>query len=36
MFDTKFPCGTQLTFGSLIFAVGENRELMMLLPGMAL
>jgi hypothetical protein len=33
MFDAKFPCGTQLTFGSLIFATGENGELKMLPPG---
>jgi hypothetical protein len=32
MFDVEFFCGTQLTFGSLIFAVGENEELKMLPP----
>jgi hypothetical protein len=32
-FDIKFPCGTQLTFGSLIFDTGENGELKMLKPG---
>jgi hypothetical protein len=31
-FDVKFSCGTQLTFGSLIFAAGENEELKMLPP----
>jgi hypothetical protein len=31
-----FPCDTQLTFGSLIFATGENRELKMLPSGLAL
>jgi hypothetical protein len=36
MFDVKFPCVTQLTFGSLIFATEENRELKMLPPGPAL
>jgi hypothetical protein len=34
-FDVKFPCGTQLTFKSLIFAVGENGKLKMLPPGPA-
>jgi hypothetical protein len=34
-FDVKFPCGTQLTFGSLIFVIGENGELKMLPPGPA-
>jgi hypothetical protein len=33
MFNVKFPCGTQLTFGSLTFAAGEDRELKMLPPG---
>jgi hypothetical protein len=32
-FDVKFPCGTQLTFGSLSFAAREDRELKMLPPG---
>jgi hypothetical protein len=32
-FDAKFPCSTQLTFGSLIFTTGENGELKMLPPG---
>jgi hypothetical protein len=35
MFDVKFPYGIQLTFGSLIFAVGENGELKILPPGPA-
>jgi hypothetical protein len=35
-FDMKFPLGTQFTFGSLIFTVGEDRDLKMLLPGPAL
>jgi hypothetical protein len=26
-FDVKFPHGTQFTFGSLIFAAGENEDL---------
>jgi hypothetical protein len=30
-----FPLGTQFTFGSLIFAVGENGDLKMLPPGSA-
>jgi hypothetical protein len=34
-FDVKFCCGTQLTFGSLIFAAGENGELKLLPPGPA-
>jgi hypothetical protein len=34
-FDVKFPCGTQLTFGSLIFVTEGNRELNMLPPGPA-
>jgi hypothetical protein len=34
-FDVKFPCSTQLTFGSLIFAAGENGELKMLPLGPA-
>jgi hypothetical protein len=29
----KFPLGTQFTFGSLTFAVGEDRDLKMLTPG---
>jgi hypothetical protein len=35
MFDDKFPCGTQLTFGSLNFAAGEDGDLKMLTPGLA-
>jgi hypothetical protein len=35
MLDIKFPRDTQLTFGSLIFATGENGELKMLSPGPA-
>jgi hypothetical protein len=35
MFDVKFPCGTQLTFGSSIFAAEENGELKMLPLGPA-
>jgi hypothetical protein len=31
MFDVKFSCGTQLTFGSLSFAAGEDGDLKMLL-----
>jgi hypothetical protein len=31
-FDVKFPCGTQFTFGSLTFAVGEDENLKMLPP----
>jgi hypothetical protein len=34
-FEVKFSCGTQLTFGSLIFATGENKELKMLPLGPA-
>jgi hypothetical protein len=34
-FDVKFPCGTQLTFGSLIFAAEENGQLKMLSLGPA-
>jgi hypothetical protein len=34
-FDVKFPCGIQLTFGSLTFAAGEDGDLKMLLPGSA-
>jgi hypothetical protein len=33
--DVKFPCGTQLVFGSLSFAIGEDGELKMLPPGPA-
>jgi hypothetical protein len=33
MFDIKFPRGTQLTFESLTFTVGEDGELKMLPPG---
>jgi hypothetical protein len=29
----KFPLGTQFTFGSLMFVVGENGDLKMLPPG---
>jgi hypothetical protein len=32
-FDAKFPCGAQLTFGSLTFATGEDEDLKMLPPG---
>jgi hypothetical protein len=35
MFDVKFSCGTQLTFDSLTFAAGEDRDLKMLPPGPA-
>jgi hypothetical protein len=35
MFDVKFSCGTQLTFGSLTFTVGEDGDLKMLPPGLA-
>jgi hypothetical protein len=34
-FDMKFPLGTQFTFGSLMFAAGEDRDLKMLPPGLA-
>jgi hypothetical protein len=34
-FNIKFPCGTQLTFGSLTFAVGEDEDLKMLPLGPA-
>jgi hypothetical protein len=34
-FDVKFPCGTQFTFGSLTFAVGEDRNLKMMPLGPA-
>jgi hypothetical protein len=34
-FDVKFPCGTQLTLGSLTFAIGEDGDLKMLPPGAA-
>jgi hypothetical protein len=34
MFDVKFSYGTQLTFRSLTFAAGEDRDLKMLLPGL--
>jgi hypothetical protein len=33
--DVKFPCSTQLVFGSLSFAIGEDGELKMLPPGPA-
>jgi hypothetical protein len=32
-FDMKFSLGTQFTFGSLTFAVGEDGDLKMLPPG---
>jgi hypothetical protein len=32
-FDIKFPRGTEFTFGSLTFAVGEDGDLRMLPPG---
>jgi hypothetical protein len=32
-FDIKFSRGTQLTFGSLTFAIGEYENLMMLPQG---
>jgi hypothetical protein len=35
-FDVKFPCGTQLTFGLLTFAVREDGDVKMLPPGPAL
>jgi hypothetical protein len=35
MFNVKFSCGTQFTFGSLTFAAGEDRNLKMLPPGPA-
>jgi hypothetical protein len=31
-FNVKFPCGTQLIFGSLTFATGEDEDLKMLPP----
>jgi hypothetical protein len=34
-FDVKFPLGTQFTFGSLTFVVGEDGDLKMLPPGTA-
>jgi hypothetical protein len=34
-FDIKFSRGTEFTFGSLTFAVGEDRDLRMLPPGEA-
>jgi hypothetical protein len=34
-FDVKFPRGTEFTFGSLTFAVGENGDLRMLSLGEA-
>jgi hypothetical protein len=34
-FDIKFPCVTQLTFGSLTFTVREDGDLKMLPPGLA-
>jgi hypothetical protein len=32
-FHIKFPCGNQLTFESLTFAIEEDRDLKMLPPG---
>jgi hypothetical protein len=32
-FNMKFPLGTQFTFGSLTFAMGEDGDLKMLPPG---
>jgi hypothetical protein len=32
-FNIKFPRGTEFTFGSLTFAVGEDEDLRMLPPG---
>jgi hypothetical protein len=34
-FDIKFPRGTEFTFGSLMLAAGEDRDLRMLPPGEA-
>jgi hypothetical protein len=34
-FNVKFPYGTQLTFGSLTFATGEDGDLKILPPGPA-
>jgi hypothetical protein len=34
-FDVKFPLGTKFTFGSLMFAAGEDGDLQMLPPGEA-
>jgi hypothetical protein len=34
-FDVKFPLGTNFTFGSLMFAAGEDGDLRMLPPGEA-
>jgi hypothetical protein len=34
-FDVKFPCGTQLTFGSFTFAAGEDGDQKKLPPGLA-
>jgi hypothetical protein len=34
-FDIKFPLSTQFTFGSLTFAMGEDRDLEMLPPQLA-
>jgi hypothetical protein len=34
-FSVKFPCGTQLTFGSLTFAAEEDGDLKMLPSGPA-
>jgi hypothetical protein len=35
MFDVKFSCDTQLTFGSLTFVAGEDGDLKMLPSGPA-
>jgi hypothetical protein len=35
MFDVKFTYDTQFTFGALIFAVGEDKNLKMQSPGSA-
>jgi hypothetical protein len=34
-FDVKFPRGTEFTFGSLTFVVGEDGDVRMLPPGEA-
>jgi hypothetical protein len=33
MFDVKFPCGSQFTFGSLTFVAGKDENLKMLPHG---
>jgi hypothetical protein len=35
IFDVKFPLGTEFTFGSLMFTVGEDGDLWMLPPSEA-